>query len=423
MDFKIPTVAPVPDVPVLVTMTVKSMLPKNFNLDVVSRYVNIGESSITSIKYRDIKRDETCLEITEPVNFLGNGVNSGRFKNQCTFVIDVRDKMINTKLFNNGQIVNVGCKKVDHAKMTIDTLLKELCNLKGSIEYVIPTSLKQCNMKKFFKDELKKDYYPLFVLLEAHEAVEATERLDLTPFEKDIEQGFAAFCENVKNPEYEKKIMYYYTICNILKWYFPKKDLLDSLAPSGAGWSIVKMVFSYTEYENNRIVGIFPAYVGDMPAAGELIISLINKTTQCGYYLDRVVLYKLLYTHPQIVKVSAHTDEYPGVTADLQTPEKIISIVFFNTGKINITAANSEAQIATAYEFICKFCVENFKDLLLTNEYICKRKEYEDNLPDIYPHGQYGDVNVYMLKKRKILSNPRNVKLLRDLGMLDYYRS
>ena len=109
--------------------------------------------------------------------------------------------------------------------------------------------------------------------------------------------------------------------------------------------------------------------------------------------------------------------------AQYQTTDgKVIKIIVFNTGKINITAASTHEQVQEGYSFIEKICHERFEELLLKCEYQNKKKEYEDSLPDQQYIGTINDQSYYLLNKTRILSNPRNVRWLHNLGIIDKYR-
>ena len=101
----IPKSAPAPAPLKLVTMTIDMRLHRYLNLDVISKHVPLvapEQPGIVGVRFRDIRRGHHMKAAESGPANLG----SGRFKNQCTFIVNTGDKLINTKVFNNGEIVN-----------------------------------------------------------------------------------------------------------------------------------------------------------------------------------------------------------------------------------------------------------------------------------------------------------------------------
>ena len=112
MNLAIPEEAPEMAPLKLITMTVNANINTNLNLDVIARHTVLTDI-ILGISYRDIVRGICCKTtknanaILNPGTAAGAGPEyyrtdstSGKFKNQCTFIINAGDKNINTKVFN-----------------------------------------------------------------------------------------------------------------------------------------------------------------------------------------------------------------------------------------------------------------------------------------------------------------------------------
>jgi TATA-box binding protein (TBP) (component of TFIID and TFIIIB) len=434
-DIRMPAEPPALDPLKLVTMTVSANVNQYFNLDVLSRYTPL-DSNIIGIHYRDVHRGQGSSETTDEQSADADPDadpevgKSGRFKNQCTFVINDGNKIINTKLFNNGKMVNVGCKTPDQAVFTANTLMRAFTGMKGCVNYIISKTLKGKStkeLKKFFKDDLRKKFGQLIQLLVCH--LEFTTNLECFDPSSSADDSFAIFTETCEtDPQFVKDILYLYTIINILKCYYCESTLTDKFGDAPFQF-ILSAIIENTDREQGVISYEFPAYIPSSPDSeisfnpATVRTVLINKSTKCGYFINRNGLQSLLEKQKEIVQCKFDKSKYPGVLAQYQTTEdKVIKIIIFNTGKINITAASTHTQVQEAYEFISRICTEYFDELLLRCEYQNKKKEYEDSLPNQHFVGVINDQSYYLLNKSRILANPRNVRCLHNLGILDRYR-
>lgn len=406
----------------LVTMTIDADINTHINLDVIARYTPLDER-ITEIRYRNIHRTPVQGAPEDDKEFYKSETGSGRFKNQCTFIIDVGDKKINTKVFNNGKIVNVGCKKVEHAEQTSEILIDLFQNMKGLVIYTIPDTFPNNNIKKFFKDDLRKKYGKLIPLLTATLELE----LDTDPFSgvMSSDEGYATFQRECENPRYISDIMYVHTIIRILKCYFEEGQLVKQYDNPDLQ-AMLKTIQDHTDRDAAEISCVFPSYLNNdkkIPFDKDTIeVVLINKSTNCGYFLNRTVLEELITDCPGVLKCTYDKNRYPGVITAYQTPTWLVKIIVFNTGKINITKTRTHEQVQQAYDFISEFCREHFHELLLRSEYTNRQKESEDNMPAQFHVGLVDDQQIYLLKKSSIISNPRNVRFLSKRKLLSYYR-
>ena len=427
----------------LVTMTISANIenergPQYFNLDVLSRRTPLSDT-IIGIHYRDIHRGQSQGKDTtytkdafaqneeQPYDPDQNPIKSGNFKNQCTFIINDGVKIINTKLFNNGKLVNVGCKDMSHAIFAANTLLPLFTNMVGHVRYKIrdsPAAKSMKELKKFFKDDLKKKFSSLIQLLIFHLDL----KTNLSCFDPSIsaDESFAMFNELIeKEANFIKDIMYVYTIINILKCYYNETDLINNFGTANFQ-HLLNIIIENSDREAGYICYEFPAYLNNHESikfdVKTVKTVLINKSTNCNYYINRPVLKTILERHESVIKCTFDKSKYPGVLAQLMTQEgKAVKIIIFNTGKINITAADTHGQVKEAYEFIKEICIKYFNDLLLKSEYQNKIKEYEDSLPDQHYVGVINDQAYYLLYKVRILSNPRNVMFLHKLNLIDKY--
>ena len=120
------------------TMTIIcNFINTSFDLENISKYVDLKLNAILSVKYGDsVECDRSLI----PKKKKRKAVKS--FYNQCTVKVltpnreKINGKEINCKLFRNGSIQVTGCKSVDHFFDTINILCKELTVKKESLKKI-----------------------------------------------------------------------------------------------------------------------------------------------------------------------------------------------------------------------------------------------------------------------------------------------
>jgi TATA-box binding protein (TBP) (component of TFIID and TFIIIB) len=404
----------------LVTMTIAITTDIYLNLGVIAQHIVLNEH-ILNVSYRKIKRGVFKSGKSEVTN------DSEKFKNQCTFDVNVGEKIINTKLFNNGKVINVGCRDVEHAVKAVKIIMESVQGLSGGAVIPRATIYDNKNIKKFFKDDLRKKFGEL---IKTFDGLIGT-GLDLTPFDLALsaDDAFLLFEKLISDSTYECDLMYIYTVILLTKNYYDEKNIADNIHTPEFK-ELLELILNHTSRDKTLITAVFPSYINNelpLRLTYEPEVVLINKSTNSGYYVNRHNLEELLNKEAQIVSCKFDKNRYPGVIIEFQTTEvKVIKIIFFNTGKINITAARTHEQITEAYDFINRFCQTHFDKLILKSEYLNKIKEYEDNLPDQFHIGkvlnsQGIENQLYLLKKSSIKANPRNLRILKIQDYLDKY--
>jgi TATA-box binding protein (TBP) (component of TFIID and TFIIIB) len=409
----------------LVTMTIAISTNLYLNLSVVAEHIPLG-SQVLNVSYRKIKRGKFKFDVTgdDIVN------DSEKFKNQCTFDIDIGEKIINTKIFNNGKIINVGCLDKSHAVKAVSIIMREIHGLSGQLVIPRVNLYTNKNIKKFFKDDLRKKFSALIQLF----ACSLNKSFDLSPFDPHLsaDDAYGIFADLIMDPTYECQLMYIYTIIQVLKNYYDEKTLTAQM-DNPEFQRILNLMLTNTDESYGEIRAVFPSYTHmdrPFPDTYEPEIVLINKSTNSGYFINRNNLEQLLNQESRIITCKFDKNRYPGVIIEFQTSvqcgEKLVKIILFNTGKINITAARTNEQVQEAYDFINAFCQQHFDQLLLKSEYVNKIKDYESNLPDQFNVGLVKTAegienHFYLLKKSSIMANPRNLRILKLHGYLEHF--
>ena len=136
----------------------------------------------------------------------------------------------------------------------------------------------------------------------------------------------------------------------------------------------------------------------------------------CGFSIKKNVLYDLLKADPHIKSIYYDENIYPGIKAQYLSDSivtKKLEIIFFNSGKINITSTQTFAQIDEIYEFITSFCKKNYEQICIQRDDLTLLNKHIESLPNQYVINHI-DGNVYILvKKLHILANKRNEYILK----------
>jgi TATA-box binding protein (TBP) (component of TFIID and TFIIIB) len=415
----------------LVTMTVNFHLKKNLNLKVIAEGLDI-DKNIKGIKYQSIYKGSYAVQINKKKS--SKKRNAGSFKNQCTFRIDVGDKEVNTKLFNNGNMVNAGCLSEQHAITTTKTIIDKIHNIEKEICYEIPPSFINKNINKFFKDDIRKRNSLLYQTLITYFELDTNlECFDPCMSNEDCFPIFRYLADNDKT--FQSDIMYINTVISILKSYYNDDICLLSVFDTPEFQYLLYLIETGTNRSKNIIKAVFPSYLNNHEKIdldlSEIRIDLINQSTKCNYKLKREKLYEIIndmipknITDDMVYYVSSciyDKSNYAGVKIQYVVPNKTVKIIVFDTGKINITATKSHQQVVDAYNFIKEICSKHFHSLLLKTSYVTESSG-ENELPDQHFTGSDSSYSYYLLRKKNILENPRNVRILHEMGLLDFYK-
>ena len=104
----------------IITITYIAYLNVSFNLLNIATNINLEKDKINSCKYKSKQ-----IYIYRDID--SNNIDSGKcFNNQITFKINVEQKIINIKLFNNGNLQLTGCKNKSICLNTINILINTL---------------------------------------------------------------------------------------------------------------------------------------------------------------------------------------------------------------------------------------------------------------------------------------------------------
>ena len=435
--MNIPKIAPEASPLKFVTMTVCNSLDAFINLWVLAKHYQLpvlkeGEEGIVGIKFEDIIRGKIKLKKKKKkrTNDTAKSKRFTDFKHQCTLIIHCLGKDINVKVFNNGRMVCTGCNNVKQADVAAKIISEALCDLQGELSYGIPVKFTSSNLKKTHKHDILE--FSTAIELISHEL---NMNLNIELFNPSLSKSdsFQLFTDELEeDDQFEQDLCYILTLLSILKTYYGKEYVhhAESLKDFG---ELFDMLIEHTS--DNEITMPFLSYLNNkvsIKTSPERVqTSMINHTMSCNYSLNRVRLSEILDSDPRIKFVNYNKESYSGVKAyykcrvDLmEKKNNTITIIFFSSGKINITAARTFRQSDEVYIYIKELCNDKFDELIMKSAYRTRKKEIENSMPDTFYIGdQEGNGCEYLLlKKAAILRNPRNVNLLKNtFGLLEKY--
>lgn len=389
----------------LITMTIESRINTHINLDVVANFLECNDMMV-ALKYQKIKKG------------LYENTDDGIFKNQCSFLMNMNGKKINVKLFNNGKTIHVGCLTSKHCTDGTTYVIDAINNLSGTMYYDLSNIINTKRQKKFFTD-MKRTHLDLMEdLVDYMELCDFDRRCLVAP--RDGNLDYMMFLESLKSKSFVKEFSFIIMLINIFEKYFDK-DHLPSLEEALQFPKFQQVMEHIRAGPRDFIECVFPAHINE-PVVYDMRyeIRLINKGTDCNFFVDREACYNLLPRQSNVTGIKYNKERYAGVITTLQVDDgHKVKIILFNTGSINITSAKTHEQIEQAYDFIKSFCKNNFDRIIFRREYDNIRHEYESSLPDIHHDETSG---YFLLNKRSIIANPRLVRLLNRLNLLDKYR-
>jgi|688.fasta_scaffold121928_3 TATA-box binding protein (TBP) (component of TFIID and TFIIIB) len=392
---------PIPSKIQMVTMTVGYNLGKFINLKVLHGI--ILDQYIVGIKCDNKIRGNIKIKLNK--NMARNNAKSKDFKNQCTLIIackwridDVHDgiKLINAKLFNNGKIIFTGCTDIEQIKFALSIITERLYCLQTICDYNNDIKTHKFN-SALISDVIKKE-----VIFNKEYIKIILEFMILN--NEIIETKINELC-NADNYDIYKKI---YTRLYAIKAYYPIEAIKDiDILPE----YIYKILL-------NKLGNMFPSYIGNEEIItinhANINILNINSRMSCGFSIKKNVIYELLKEDPCIKNIYYDENIYPGIKAQFQSSsetQKKMEIIFFNSGKINITSTQTFAQIDEIYEFIVSFCRKHYKLICIERDDIVKLNKHIASLPNQYIINSGDDIYV-LLKKTHIQSNPRNTYII-----------
>lgn len=368
------------------------------------------------------------------------------FSNQCTIIIKISDQRhINLKIFGNGNIIITGGLSIDDAKMAIDILKRKIKSLSDS--YQIQSNMSINSLFKNWTSMLKyfNKNYLIFLKLFTIYDININLNLSLILNKKQIDR-FKTLPLSLANIEQVLSYQSHHDIENLVKMiqiynifhlYFSPQYFLDKLNHSDP--QIMTLINRL--YRGEPVIFPITFELSNFDHESEIIIENYNTIFDSNFRNNRETLTKILndkYKSVQMINsVKFEPSNYQGVNVKyvsriLCNPTcsshgkkktskclcKEISFLIFQEGNVIITGARHWEQIMDGYRFITQILRNEYQNIVLRETNEINTNDFRSNI--IVKHSD-GSQSVYLHKKSQILENPRNVYLLKQIGILEKY--
>lgn len=397
----------------MVTMTIGYILSKYINLNIIYNYLDLDDV-IIGLKYNNCAKGE--IKIKKPYKKLQLKAKmkpKNDFKNQCTLIMFIKwtmddkteySKNLNVKLFNNGKIIITGCTCNQQIIIAINYLIDKLHGMVGPLDTIYK------NLRSLNNRESILNFKIIEYLIEKTGKTALNDSKSKTKREK---KSINYLYKDLTDTD-DKTI---YNLYLLIKIYFSDYDIKND------NINIYNFITDVLLKEDRVIYPIY--YNPDEKLefdATKIDILNINSRLNCSCSLNRNSIYKLLKADPAIDNVLYDENLYPGVKAfykNTSKPVKInnnkkknkLTIIFFNSGKINITSTQTHEQTIEIYNFIKIFCNKYYDEICIENTKDILYKKYIESLQKSIKIID-DDITYVFLKRDHIMSNKRNKLIL-----------
>lgn len=441
----------------LIIITCKTYLNCNLNLKLMAKklvldHLVVGKKLLNVIEEGIIKTKPKTTHSKKNIKAKPLRKMSRKdFSNQCTIIVKTNnsDRNINLKIFGNGKIVITGGLSKDEGKFAVLALKERAQNLED-IYQIVPNShfCDHFNNIASYLKYMSKNYLVFLKIFSLFD-INVDLRLDLILNKKFVEtypdndteecdpikQGVLK-CDTVMEMDKFVRMIQIFNICHL---YFPNAIFLEKLnRPEDHLHTLIKNLFELKSeilpltfdkenfnkdfdvtienyntmfnsgFQNNR--EIFTQILNDKYKTNGLISSA--KFEPSNYQGINVKYISRVLCNPQCTSL--------GKKKNTKCPCKEISFLIFQEGNIIITGGRSWDQLMDGYKVINDIIKEEYHNIMVKKS--TNQLNHNNDLPgQIIKQSTTGTKTIYINKKTQITENPRNVFLLKKLGLLDKY--
>lgn len=448
-------ITPKPDQLKLIIITCKAHLNCNLNLELIAKKLPlddqiIGKKLLGIIEEGLIKtRAKTLHKKNAKIK---KKTSRKDFSNQCTIIVKIGtppdEKKLNLKLFGNGKIVITGGLSKEDGKDAVDILKGKIIHLEDIYQISPHFQFSDYfeNIAAYLK-YISKNYLVFLKFFSIFD-VNVDLRLDIILNKKyiekftenDLEKCDPVNCEFLKfmTPKDLDGYLRLIQIFNICHLYFPNNILLDQLnQPENSIHSIIRNLYQFRQetlpltFDKEKFQNQY-----------EVTIENYNTMFNCGFQNNREIFTQILNDKYKkiglitsakfepsnyqginvkyISRVLCHSDcTSEGKKKNNKCLCKEISFLIFQEGNIIITGGRSWNQLIDGYNVITDILKNDFQNIVVEK---AKTTSQISDLPaQIIEQLSDGKKIIYINKKKQIIENPRNVYLLKKIGLLDKY--
>jgi TATA-box binding protein (TBP) (component of TFIID and TFIIIB) len=441
------SIAPEPEPLNLIIITTGAFLGCNINLELMAKQLVlddqiVGKKLVDVISEGEIKT-KTKHNSTKKKN---RTYKREDFSNQCTVIVRLKERRkINLKIFGNGKIVITGGLTTDVGKEAVKIFKEHIKDLHDT--YQIRDKTAFTDHFKHIKSYLKyiNKNYLVFLKFFALYGINVNLRLDLILNKKFMRQynvidpcdPIGAGLLSADQPEEIDKYLRMIQVYNICHHYYTNESLLKILGDTTHPFR--RIIDSLYQFEKELLPITFDREQFDKDF--DVTIENYNTGFDSGFHIDREKFTRLLndqYTkNGLIISAKFEPSTYQGIVVKYVSrvmcrpdctstgekkhrtcPCKIISFFVFQEGKVIVTGGRKWEQMMDGYRLITTIMKECYPEIHVEKagktssitEYPRKVVRIEDGVRITYLH-----------IKKHIFEHPRNVFLLKKLGLLDSY--
>lgn len=427
----------------LIIITCKTHLHCNLNLELLAKCLPIDERILGKKLINVIA--EGAIKIKKRKSKPLSNNKRPDFSNQCTIVVNIDDNHnnINLKIFGNGKIVITGGLSIDDCVCAVNIFRQKIANL-TKVYNISPLSILP-NVFLYIKNISKN--YLIFLKLFTLFGLDIDLHLDTILNKKLVNQykydnngpvdNTLLTCKTDQDRVGFIKIIEIY---NIIHMYYTNAQLISKLEQNDIfTLNIIKELYSgHTQ--------TLPVTFDKVEMFEPFTVTVENYNTMfdSGFHINRCQLTHILNDiyKPLGIITSAKFEpsNYQGVNAKYISRSdcrsdcdssgkkkhnkckcKEISFLIFQEGNIIITGGRSWEQISDGYNVITNILNKEYAEIVVDQNANQENTDTLNQPPQLTRIDEYGQKIIFINKKSQILGNPRNMYLLKNIGLMDQY--
>jgi hypothetical protein len=450
-DIDKPSVMPQPDQLKLIIVTCKTYLNCNLNLELIAKKMVLDDRIIGKKLLGIVEEGLIKTKSKSHKKSVKQGKKMSRkdFSNQCTVIVKQpnSEKKLNLKIFGNGKIVITGGLSKEEGKYAV-TVLKEKINSLEDTYQIMPNSKFSDhfeNVSAYLK-YIGKNYLIFLKFFSLYD-INVDLRLDIILNKKLVEKFIdndisvsdlltneILKCDTPKDLDGFLRMIQIFNICHL---YFPNGVFLEKLNQlDNPIHIIIKHLY---EFQKETLPLTFD--MDNFNKDFEVSVENYNTMFNCGFQNNREVFTQILNNKYKmngiIASAKFEPSNYQGINVKyvsriLCDPKctslgkkkntkclcKEISFLIFQEGNVIITGGRYWEQLIDGYNVIVDIIKKEYLDIVVEKT----RKFYDSDSPaQIVRYTEDGRKCIYLNKKKQIMENPRNLFLLKKIGLLDKY--
>jgi len=444
-------IMPHPDDLKLIIVTCKTYLNCNLNLDLLAKKLVLDEQIIGKKLLGVIEEGLIKTKPKSHRKIVKRRKNTSRkdFSNQCTVIVKQpnSEKKINLKIFGNGKIVITGGLSKEEGKCAVNILKDKIKSLEGTYK-ILPNSTFENHFENIsaYLKYLNKNYLIFLKLFSLYD-INIDLRLDIILnkklVEKVIENDFGIAdlvkneilrCDHPEDLDAYLRIIQVFNICHL---YFPNEMLLDKLNQvDNPIHHIIKHLY---EFQEEVLPLTFD--INNFNKDFDVTVENYNTMFNCGFQNNREIFTQILNnkykTEGIITAAKFEPSNYQGINVkyisrilcdkqctslgkkkNIQCLCKEISFLIFQEGNVIITGGRHWEQLVDGYNVIVGIIKEEYHHIMVKKNTKTPNIDTPTQIVTFTPDGKKF---IYLNKKKQIMENPRNLFLLKKLGIIDKY--